>query len=70
MANLRIEPIEDAVPREWRRVVRNYPMLSMALAAATGLYLGRVHGKRLLVAIAGVAVSAAIDSARKAAGLR
>jgi hypothetical protein len=70
MANLRIEPIEDAVPREWRRVVRDYPMLSMALAAATGLYLGRAHGKRLLVAIVGVAVSAAIDSARKAAGLR
>jgi hypothetical protein len=70
MTALRVEPIEEAVPRQWRRVVRDYPMLSMAVAAATGLYLGRVHGKRLLVAIVGVAVSAAIENARRAAGLR
>jgi hypothetical protein len=70
MTALRVEPIEEAVTRQWRRVVRDYPMLSMAVAAATGLYLGRVHGKRLLVAIVGVAVSAAIENARRAAGLR
>ena len=70
MATLRIEPIEEAVPRDWRRVVRDYPMLSMAVALATGVYLGRAHGKRLLVALVGVAVSAAVENARRAAGLR
>jgi hypothetical protein len=70
MSALRIEPIEEAVPREWRRVVRDYPLLSVAAAFATGIYLGRAHGRRLLVAVAGVAVSAALDGAKRAAGFR
>ena len=70
MSGLRVEPIEEAVPREWRRVVRDYPLLSLAVAAATGVYLGRVHGRRLLVALAGVAVSAAIERAKRAGGWR
>ena len=70
MSAIRIEAIEEAVPREWRRVVKDYPLLSLAAALATGVYLGRAHGRRLLVAVAGMAVSAALDSAKRAAGWR
>jgi hypothetical protein len=70
MSALRIEPIEEAVPREWRRVARDYPLLTLAAAFAAGVYLGRNHGRQLFTALVGVAVTAAVDRAKRASGLR
>jgi hypothetical protein len=70
---MRIEAFEEALPREWRGVVRVYPALSAAAAAAAGFYLGRRSrhfGRRLLAAVVSTAVAIAIRQVRQAAGLR
>ena len=70
---LRIQAFEEAVPREWQRVVRDHPALSVAAAAATGLYLGsrgRHFGRRLLAAFVSAAIAAGVRKLREAAGMR
>jgi hypothetical protein len=70
---IRIEAFEEAVPREWRGVVRDYPVLSAAAAAAAGFYIGhrsRHFGRRLLAAVVSTAIAIAIRQVRQAAGLR
>jgi hypothetical protein len=65
---LRIEPIERALPSDWKRVVRDQPLLAICAAAAAGIYLGRHHGRRLLSAFVSVGVATAADAARQRFG--
>jgi hypothetical protein len=70
---LRIDVFEEALPREWRGVVRDYPALSAAAAAATGFYLGRRSrhfGRRLVAAVVSTAIAIAIRQVRRVAGIR
>jgi hypothetical protein len=69
----RIEAFEEAVPREWRGVVRDHPVLSAAAAAATGFYLGRRSrhfGRRLVAAVVSTAIAIAIRQLRQVTGMR
>ncbi|HTD51669.1 MAG TPA: hypothetical protein VK780_01470 [Thermoanaerobaculia bacterium] len=69
----KIQAFEEAVPREWRGVVRDYPVLSAAAAAAAGFYVGRRSrrfGRRLVAAVVSTAIAVAIRQLRQAAGLR
>jgi hypothetical protein len=70
---IRIDAFEEALPREWRGVVRDYPALSAAAAAATGFYLGRRSrhfGRRLVAAVVSTAIAIAIRQLRRVAGMR
>lgn len=42
--------IDQVMPEEldWVELVRAYPIPALAVAAAAGFYLGRVHGERLV----------------------
>jgi hypothetical protein len=62
---MRLEPIEKALPPEWRKVVRDQPVLSMCAAFAVGIYLGRRHAKPLLSAIVSIGIATAVDGARR-----
>ena len=55
---VRIEAIERAIPRDWRRIICEHPWLSLAVGATAGAYLGRNHSRLLLSAVttAGIAV--------------
>jgi hypothetical protein len=59
----RVEPIERAMPPEWKRVVRDQPLLSLCAAFAAGVYLGRHHGRQLLSALVSVGISSALARA-------
>jgi hypothetical protein len=70
---LRIDAFEEALPREWRGVVRDHPALSAAAAAATGFYIGRRSrhiGRRLVAAVVSTAIAIAIRQLRRVAGMR
>ena len=45
--------IDQVMPAEldWVELVRSYPLSSLAVAAAAGFYIGRVHGERLIEAV-------------------
>ncbi|HVS15593.1 MAG TPA: hypothetical protein VMV46_16835 [Thermoanaerobaculia bacterium] len=49
--------LDQVVPEEldWIGLVRRYPLAALAVAAAAGFYVGRVHGDRLIEAAADVA---------------
>lgn len=53
------EVVDDLLPTEldWRRLVRAYPIPSLAVAAAGGFMLGKRHGKFLLSAAVAYASS-------------
>ena len=65
---VRVEPLEKALPSDWRRVVRDQPFLALAAAFAAGVYLGRHHARQLLSAAASVGIAAAVDTARRRFG--
>ena len=65
---IRIEPIERALPSDWKRVVRDQPFLAVCAAAAAGIYLGRHHGRQLLAAMVSVALATTVDEAKKRFG--
>jgi hypothetical protein len=65
---MRVEPIEKALPPDWRRVVRDQPLLSMVAALAAGIYLGKHHARQILSAVVSVGVAAAVDQARRRFG--
>lgn len=65
---MRIEPIERALPPDWKRVVRDQPVLAVCAAMAAGIYLGRHHGRRLLAALVSVGIASAVDTARERFG--
>jgi hypothetical protein len=70
---LRIDAFEEALPREWRGVVRDHPAFSAAAAAAAGFYLGRRSrhfGRRLVAAVVSTAIAIAIRQLRRVAGMR
>jgi hypothetical protein len=70
---MRIDAFEEALPREWRGVVRDYPVLSAAAAAAAGFYIGRRSrhiGRRLVAAVVSTAVAIAIRQLRQVTGMR
>jgi hypothetical protein len=66
---LRIEALEDSLPKTWRRAVRDHPWLAVSAAAGTGFYLGRNHGRQLLSALVSVALSVGVESVRRAMGV-
>ncbi len=57
----RVEPIERALPRDWKRVIRDQPLMSVCAAFAVGIYLGRRHASRLLFAAVSLGLSTAIE---------
>ena len=65
---LRIEPIERALPSDWKRVVRDQPLLAVCAAAAAGIDLGRRHGRQLLAAMVSVALATTVDEAKRRFG--
>lgn len=66
---IRVEPIEHAVPSEWKRVVRDQPLLSVCAALAAGVYLGRRHGRQLLSALVSLGIASTVDGMRRRFGL-
>lgn len=66
---IRIDPIEDSLPKEWRRAVRDHPWLSVSAAAAAGVYLGRHHGRQLLAALVSVGMAVGVETFRRAIGI-
>lgn len=67
---IRIEPLEESLPKDWRRAIRDHPLLSMAGAAVVGLYIGRNHGRQLLAALVSSGIAFGVESVRGALGLR
>ena len=53
------EVIDDLLPErlDWRRLVRDYPVPALLVAAAGGYFLGRRHGRSVLAAIPALAMS-------------
>lgn len=47
------ELIDEIVPEglDWERLVVNYPLPALALAAVGGFFLGRRHGSEILAAL-------------------
>jgi hypothetical protein len=47
------ELVDELVPAEldWERLVENYPLPALALAALGGFFLGRRHGREILAAV-------------------
>ncbi|MFN2386353.1 MAG: hypothetical protein ABR576_08730 [Thermoanaerobaculia bacterium] len=66
---IRIEPLEKALPKDWRRTIREHPWLTLVAAAAAGLYLGRNHGRQLLAAGVSSGLALGVESVRGALGL-
>jgi len=66
---IRIEPIENTLPKDWRRAVRDHPWLSVCAAAAVGFYLGRNHGRQLLSSLVSVGVAVGVEQLRRAVGI-
>jgi hypothetical protein len=67
---IRIEPLEQSLPKDWRRSIRDHPLLSMAGAAIVGVYIGRNHGRQLLAAFVSSGIAFGVESVRGALGLR
>ncbi|MEO8191598.1 MAG: hypothetical protein ABI682_14765 [Acidobacteriota bacterium] len=61
----RVEPIEKALPSDWKRVIRDQPLLSICAAFAAGIYLGRHHARQLLSAAVSLSLSTAMDGAKR-----
>lgn len=66
---IRIEALEKTLPKEWRRTVRDHPLLAAAAGAVVGVYLGRNHGRQLLAAIVSSGLAFGAESVRGALGL-
>jgi hypothetical protein len=49
--------IDELVPEglDWQRLVRDYPIPALLLAAAGGFWLGRTRGPQVLTAVTGFA---------------
>ncbi|MEO8431417.1 MAG: hypothetical protein ABI592_07895 [Acidobacteriota bacterium] len=63
-----MEPLERALPAEWKRVVRDQPFLSLCGALAAGVYLGRRHSRELLSALVSVGLATAVGGVRRRFG--
>ena len=61
----RVEPIERALPSDWKRVIRDQPLLAVCAAFAAGIYLGRHHARQLLSAGVSLGVATAVDEAKR-----
>jgi hypothetical protein len=66
---IRVEAIEEALPKDVRKTIRSHPFLVLSAGALVGYYLGRNHGRGLLTALVGVGISAGTSSARKMLGV-
>jgi hypothetical protein len=66
---IRIEPIERSLPKDWKRTVHDHPWLSICVAAAAGVYLGRNHGRQLLASLVSVGVAVGVEAFRRAVGI-
>lgn len=62
--------IDELVPSDfdWERLVRNYPLPALAVAAAGGFLLGRSRGRELVRAVAAYAAGAVADGINQLAG--
>lgn len=62
--------IDEALPEgvEWERLVRGYPLPSLALAAAGGFWLAVRHGGAVLAAVGAFASRQAARGMREALG--
>jgi hypothetical protein len=66
---IRIEPLEDSLPKDWRRAIRDHPFLAVSIAAALGVYVGRNHGRQLLSALVRSGLAFGVARLRGALGL-
>lgn len=53
------ELVDDILPGEWERLVRNHPIPALLVAAAGGYLLGRYKGAAVVAALSGVAAEQA-----------
>ena len=64
----RVEPIERALPSDWKRVIRDQPLLSVCAALAAGIYLGKHHGRQLLSAAVSLGLTMAVEGTKRRFG--
>lgn len=64
----RVEPIEQAIPSDWKRVIRDQPLLAVCAAFAAGVYLGRHHARQLLSAAINLGLATAVEGAQRRFG--
>jgi hypothetical protein len=66
---IRVAAIEEALPRDLRRTVRDHPALAITAGALVGWYLGSHHGRQILSALVGVGLSVGASNARRMLGV-
>ena len=64
------ELVDELVPREvdWQRLVRSYPLMSLALAALGGFVLGRSRGREMVSALSTFAADTLTDNVNEYLG--
>jgi len=64
------EVVDRLVPEglDWRRVVREHPLASVAVVAGVGFLVGRSRGRAMLAALSAYAVGAISDGVNDALG--
>ncbi len=64
------ELVDELVPREvdWQRLVRSYPLTSLALAAFGGFVLGRSRGREMVAALSAFAADTLTDNVNEYLG--
>lgn len=66
---IRVAAIEEALPRDLRRSIRDHPVLAITVGALVGWYLGNHHGRQTLSALVGVGLSVGASNARRMLGV-
>lgn len=62
--------IDDLLPErlDWQRLVRNYPLPALAVAALGGYWLGRHRGKVVVAALSAFAATAVSEQVNEMLG--
>ena len=62
--------IDDLLPErlDWQRLVRNYPLPALAIAALGGYWLGRHRGKVVVTALSAFAATAVSEQVNEMLG--
>jgi uncharacterized protein YcfJ len=66
---IRVSALEEALPRDLRRTVRDHPVIALTVGALAGYYLGKGFGREILTALVGVSISAGATNARRMLGV-
>jgi hypothetical protein len=66
---IRVSALEEALPKDLRRTVRDHPVIALSVGALAGFYLGKGFGREILTALVGVGISAGATNARRMLGV-